>query len=53
MLISFCGKQRIVLTVDKAIFEGYEVPKNFEQFVNDEVDALLNSTGHDWVAQQV
>ena len=37
------GKQRIVLTVDKTIFQGYKVPSNFAKFVNDEVEELLDT----------
>ena len=36
------GKQIISLTVDKAIFEGYKVPTRFAEFVNQEIEDLLN-----------
>ena len=53
VLVSFGGKQRIALTVDKAIFEGYEVPTNFEQFINEEFNELLYSTKYDWRVEKV
>ena len=34
VLVSMAGKQRIVLTVDKTIFQGYKVPSNYAEFVN-------------------
>ena len=51
VLVSLGGKQRIVLTVDKAIFEGYEVPTDFGKHVNDEVNALLYPTGKELVQE--
>ena len=45
-LLSVAGKQRIVLTVDKAIFEGYQVSTKFGEYINDEINALLCSGGN-------
>ena len=44
--MSVAGKQRIVLTVDKAIFEGYQVSTKFGEYINDEINALLCSGGN-------
>ena len=44
VLVSMAGKQRIVLAVDKKIFEGYKIPTGFAKYINDEVNALLHSS---------
>ena len=42
-ICTMAGKQRITLTLDKTIFEGYTVSTTrFAEFVNQEIEALLN-----------
>ena len=40
-LVSMAGNQRINLTIDRNIFEGYKVPANFNELVNMEVNELF------------
>ena len=42
MLLSTAGKQRIAVTVEKNVFEGFDVPQDFAAHVRKEVEALWN-----------
>ena len=42
MMVSAGGKQRIYLTVQRAIFEGYKLPCNFASYIEEEIQQLLS-----------
>ena len=41
MALTMGGFQRILLNVDQLIFEGYPIPTNFNELVNQEVNELM------------
>ena len=40
-MLSAGTRQRIVLTVHRALFEGYKLPCSFESYVEEEIEQLL------------
>ena len=42
-MVSAGGRQRIVLTLQKVVFENNKVPTGFAKYVEEEIDQLLQS----------
>ena len=43
IMVSFMGSQRMGIVVDRTIFQGYKIPGNFNELVNEEIRELLES----------
>ena len=40
-MVSASGQQRIVLTVQRVNYEGYELPCNFAAYIEEEIQQVL------------
>ena len=40
MMVSLAGNARMVLNVDRNVFNGFKKPKNFAKYVDEELELL-------------